>query len=44
MECPITSGRDLAEGYVAGTLSEAEHVKKCCSNASCSASDRVPAT
>jgi hypothetical protein len=24
MECPITSGRDLAEGYVAGTLSEAE--------------------
>jgi hypothetical protein len=24
MDCPITSGRDLAEGYVAGTLSEAE--------------------
>jgi len=24
MDCPVTSGRDLAEGYVAGTLSEAE--------------------
>ena len=24
MDCPITAGRDVAEGYVAGTLSEAE--------------------
>ena len=44
MDCPIGTGADLAEAYVAGTLPEAERDAFEQHFFACSASDRVPAT